>query len=314
MMRIALLYLGMFTVAANFPEAASAAGPERSQVCHYLPGGNAWQRLNVSDKAASGHVINHPGDALGGGQTSFGLSLGPECRVEVKYVRKNAAIAAAEADLIALKEALTVMKTMECDDPFSWYYQGATHSVPEFVDNGNPLCPSYITKQDLLWGWDTCTHKEGSEIHFLIWHRLFTAHFERIVRQLSGKSDFALPYWNYIDPSDRTMPAPFTDLVSALYTESRLPGLNEGQPIEPFFDIFLDVTNLMETRVYRVFNSTMDSAPHGAMHNYIGGAAAGNFMWNPIFQNEENFGLMALVASAGFDPIFWLHHANVDFI
>ena len=230
-----------------------------------------------------------------------------------EYIRKNASTQAAADDIKALNKALKMMKAMGCNDPLSWYYQGATHSVPNKV-SPNPLCPTYNSLDDLLWGWKTCTHQDGSEIHFLIWHRLYIAHFEKIVRKLSGKNDFALPYWNYIYPNNRVMPESFRTPELALYEASRLPGLNQGEAIASFMNDNLDVRNLMRNRVFSVFNQSMDRAPHGAMHVYIGGGYAGNRMWNPIFNNSNKFGLMNQVESAGFDPIFWLHHANIDFL
>ncbi|WP_049721764.1 tyrosinase family protein [Gilvimarinus polysaccharolyticus] len=230
-----------------------------------------------------------------------------------QYLRKNASTDAAKEDLKALDVALKKMKAMGCSEPFSWYYQGATHSIPDKIDK-NPLCPSYTNKKDLKWAWDTCTHQDGSEIHFLLWHRLYIAHFEKIVRKLSGKSDFALPYWNYIDPSNRVMPADFRESSTALFETSRLPSLNNGNKIESFMDNNLNINNLMKNRVFSVFNRNIDSAPHGAMHAYIGGDYEGKEMWNPIFQSDKNYGLMAHVPSAGFDPIFWLHHSNIDFL
>jgi hypothetical protein len=231
------------------------------------------------------------------------------------YVRKNANTPAAEADLNALSFALSKMRLMGCENPLSWYYQGATHSIPNKIDNGNPLCPSYISAVDskLKWGWATCTHKEGSELHFLIWHRIYISHLEAIVRKISGKADFALPYWNYINKDERIMPAKFREENNGLYSAARLYSLNKGQRIEDFMDKFLDVEDLMEERVYSEFNETIDGAPHGVMHGYIGGGfEKGKTMWNPIFQNDKNYGLMNQVESAGFDPIFWMHHSNID--
>jgi hypothetical protein len=59
------------------------------------------------------------------------------------------------------------------------------------------------------------------------------------------------------------------------------------------------------------------------MHNYIGGGNAATYnIFNPIYNcncnntgpaNDTcNGGLMANVPSAGFDPIFYLHHSNID--
>ena len=225
-----------------------------------------------------------------------------------QYIRKNASSEAAKEDVKALAVALDKMRELQCGDPLSWYSQGATHSIPDRI-NSNPLCPSYTKKSDLKWGWDTCTHKDGSEIHFLIWHRLYIAHFEKIVRKLSGKADFALPYWNYINSDNRVIPNDFRDDGNSLFEMARLPSLNNGSKIESFMDNNLNINNLMKNKVYAVFNNNIDTAPHGAMHGYIGGAYEGKQMWNPIYQNKEQY-----VASAGFDPIFWLHHSNIDFL
>jgi hypothetical protein len=229
------------------------------------------------------------------------------------YVRKNASTAAAQADLQALDIALAKMRAMGCDDPRSWYYQGATHSIPRSIPT-NPLCPSYTDISQKKWGWENCTHKknsqgQSSEILFLLWHRLYIQHFEAIVRELSGKADFALPYWDYTDTSYRVMPAQLRDKLSSLYEPARRIDLNDGEPIDASMDDALDTTNLFENTVFSAFNSTIDAAPHGAMHDYIG---TGTF-FNKIYQNQ-NEGLMALVQSAGFDPVFWLHHSNIDYL
>lgn len=233
--------------------------------------------------------------------------------VVTTYVRKNASSPEAQADLTALDVALKKMRAMGCADPRSWYYQGATHAIPVKIPDGNPLCPSYTAINQLKWGWDTCPHPKGSEIHFLVWHRLYIQHFESIVRTLSGKSDFALPYWDYTDPANRVMPAALRDRTAGLYASERLPRLNDGMPIASEMDKALDTTILFQNRVFSVFNSQIDSAPHGAMHDYIGGATDDVSMWNPIYRAQRN-GLMADVPSAGFDPVFWLHHANIDYL
>lgn len=230
------------------------------------------------------------------------------------YIRKNAHSPEAEADLQALDQALKKMRALGCADPRSWYYQGATHAIPATIPNGdNPLCPSYTQISQLKWGWNTCTHLDGSEIHFLVWHRLYIQHFESIVRTLSGKADFALPYWDYTNPANRVLPAALRDSASSLYAEARLPSLNDGKNISPEMDEALDTTTLFQNQVFAVFNSQIDAAPHGAMHLYIGGQTDKLTMWNPIYRKETN-GLMALVPSAGFDPVFWLHHANIDYL
>jgi hypothetical protein len=60
----------------------------------------------------------------------------------------------------------------------------------------------------------------------------------------------------------------------------------------------------------------MDRAPHGAIHDYIGHGNDYNDgkLWfdNPITGKKSHDGLMGWVPTAGFDPIFWTHHSNID--
>lgn len=241
----------------------------------------------------------------------------------ITYVRKYASSSAAKADIDAMNIAFEKLRKLDCDNPVSWYYQGAIHWVPDTVQNGNPYCKSYQNVSQLKEAWDNCTHKDGTEIHFLIWHRLYIWYLEKTVRKYSGKKDFALPYWDYTNPDRRVMPPAFRDSTNALYESERLALLNNGDSIQPSMNGPLDITSLFENKLYQVFNQTIDGAPHGAMHGYIGGSVNGVHMFNRIYQStsyisngktNKTSGLMAHVPTAGFDPIFWLHHGNIDYL
>lgn len=232
------------------------------------------------------------------------------------FIRKNIHSKEAEADVIALNRALDIMRQKGCSDPTSWYYQGAIHWIPDTINNQN-LCDTYHNKSQLKEAWDNCTHTKESEIHFLVWHRLYIYHFEKIVRKLSGKKDFALPYWGYTQNTniDKTLHPLFRDQRSSLYESARFDSLNNGYPISGEISRALDVTNLFKLTSYRNFNHQMDIAPHGAIHDYVG---AGNDTTgllkfnNKITGNVTSTGLMGWVPTAAFDPVFWTHHANVD--
>lgn len=236
------------------------------------------------------------------------------------FVRKNASTPQAAPDLAAFAKGMAVMKSRGCGDPTSWYYQGAIHWVPDDMTDqsnlakGNPYCADYRgQKSQLKPAWNNCTHFSAPELHFVLWHRLYIFHLEKIVRESSGKADFALPYWDYCNPKYRVMPAAFRDPQSSLYAKARLPNLNAGSSIEAAMTSALDVTKLMQQRSFDLFNSQLDAAPHGAMHDYIGGAFDELTMFNDIYQ-ADSAGLMSNVPSAAFDPIFWTHHANIDFL
>lgn len=243
-----------------------------------------------------------------------------------KYVRYNVNKPEGQKALQAMKKALDSMRKMDCSTVTSLYYQGAMHWIPDTVYNGNPYCASYTSKADLKTAWDNCTHIPGIEINFLSWHRLYIWHFEKIVRQLSGYQEFALPYWGYTDTvnveANRILNEMMRMAGSSLYEKSRYDSLNNGYPISGDILAALDLDPLFKKKDIYIFTKNIDAAPHGAMHNYIG---MGNYnyypIWNPIYQCDCNGtgvgdtcqgGLMANVPSAGFDPVFFLHHSNID--
>jgi hypothetical protein len=280
------------------------------------------------------HLISLRRQALAAALAVYALAPGssPAQGSATVYVRKDVSKPEAQADLAALNTGIGKMKELKCGDPTGWYYQGAIHWVPDDridgskLGEGNKLCPDYKgTKDTRKDAWDNCTHTPNSELHFLVWHRLFIYYLEDIVRAKSGKADFALPYWNYVDPKKGKLPALFIDKKSNLYEEARNAVLTQGKPIEAYMykpGGHLDLTKLMTHKTYKRFNETMDASPHGAMHGYIGGGVDNEKLFNRIYQTTlvdpdtgaGQGGVMAHVPSAGFDPIFWLHHAEIDHI
>ena len=235
---------------------------------------------------------------------------------QTRWTRKNANSPSAQKDLEALNKAMQIMRSKDCSDPLSWYYQGAIHWIPDTIKE-NKLC-NYHTPADLKEAWDNCTHTPSGQekIHFLVWHRLYIWHFEKIVRKLSGYQEFALPYWGYTESgNNKVLPALLRDKNSSLYEEARYDSLNAGQPVSGEILRALDLTKLMSYTNYHTFCMNINAAPHGAMHDYIG---AGNDTTGTLqFQNKitgsiTNTGLMGWVPTAGFDPVFWLHHSNID--
>ena len=237
---------------------------------------------------------------------------------EVKYVRKNANSIEAQSDVEALDNAMRIMKQRGCEDPTSWYYQSAIHWVPTRVKD-NQLCESYTDWTELKIAWDECTHSHSGaeEINFLIWHRMYIWHLEKIVRETSGNKDFALPYWGYTNynNSDKVMPKMWRDTTSSLYESDRLDSLNHGLPIMGATRRMLagEYPKLMNITDYQTFNKNLDQSIHGGMHNYIGSGNAGvEEHYNIISQKSSTTGMMSDVATAAFDPIFWAHHSNID--
>lgn len=217
------------------------------------------------------------------------------------------------------------MQKRPINNSLSWRYQAAIHeyirSRDPFADPADAL-PSSGQRRRF---WSQCQHNSW---FFLPWHRMYLLHFERIVaatiKQLGGPDDWALPYWNYSDtsnPNARRLPPAFraTSLPDGspnpLRIEDRVPEANNGDEIAADFEVDLSTCLLEESFISAPFGGDpgfggrrtafnhsggamgdVERIPHGSMHVAVGG----------------NTGWMSGFNTAGLDPIFWLHHCNID--
>jgi hypothetical protein len=143
--------------------------------------------------------------------------------------------------------------------------------------------------------WDACQH---GTVQFFAWHRLYLYYFERVLRDAAGDQTLRLPYWDYTDPQQVDFPAAFGT-----------PTDSGGQP-NPLHDtrrtsqdVQLDATDTniddaLTLPDFNDFQSEIEGGIHGLVH-----CAMGNGCASP---------LMGKVPVAAVDPIFWLHHANID--
>ena len=124
--------------------------------------------------------------------------------------------------------------------------------------------------------------------YFLAWHRGYLYYFEQQLRAVSGNKSLVLPYWDYYAtpemPGEFTNPSPFNPLYLARQNSNVIDALS----LAPFAST---VTN-MQRGLTNPFEVLMEAQPHNPVHNIIGTT-------------------MATLQSPT-DPIFWLHHANID--
>jgi tyrosinase len=124
--------------------------------------------------------------------------------------------------------------------------------------------------------------------YFLSWHRGYLYHFERQLRVASGDYKLVLPYWDYY--SYATLPPEFTNASSTnpLYVPRLNTNVRQALTLAPFS---ATVTNFQRGLTY-AFEPVLEDGPHNRVHDIIG-----NVMSSMDSPN---------------DPVFWLHHANVD--
>lgn len=175
-----------------------------------------------------------------------------------------------------------------------------------FVNVDNTAPPDAVAKQV----WDQCQH---GTIYFFGWHRLFLFYFEQALQDAAGDPSLRLPYWDYTDPANLAMPVEFTTqtyvntsgqtVPNPLYDSRRDPGWNDGgtnklDDDDTDIDRKLKNPKLLDTSsTVKGYQSQIDGAPHGSTHCSVA---------------ECKRTVMGAVAYSSNDPIFWVHHANID--
>ena len=203
-------------------------------------------------------------------------------------------------------KAVKLMSARATDDPFSWTFQWYMHYVRGDSSKETELAKLPPERRALASEvWNTCQAHGTNALEdcFLPWHRIYLYYFERIVRNVLDDTSFTMPYWNYTDSTQRVLPAAFRLPSSPLYRKHRKASVNHGHPLDegqgtpsPLNLGCLDQENYLPTGgITQGFCLNLDSGLHASMHVLIG--------------DRQGMGDITWAAN---DPIFWLHHANVD--
>ena len=160
--------------------------------------------------------------------------------------------------------------------------------------------------------------------YFLPWHRAYIASYERIIRDVTKNDQFALPFWDWT--SDPTMPQVFLDPTTPdgkknwLYVDDQGFGQSwkrtwpNNTPMPPQIVGPSVLQDILQSADYEEFGTsrprgqnnldpswvlkrtgaqgTLERLPHNMVHNNIGG-------WMPSALSPR-------------DPIFFMHHCNLD--
>src|SRR6266404_518431 len=246
----------------------------------------------------------------------FSLWFNRYLKAQSVLTRYDASSPEGRAMLIKYAEAVRSMKNNGEGQPLNWIFQWYTHHVRDDTTKSSEISRVYVDPADPHRAlaeemWDTCqSHYLPPQFQkfFLPWHRMYVFFFERIVRKLCGDPGFALPYWDYsstgparhgVIPSQFTMKNDAT--FGPLFIENRNPGVNTGVPIDqgqPGNPLGLGALSECSYDVQGVkqgFCSKLDRGLHGQVHVLTG---------DPLNMGD--------VPWAANDPVFWLHHCNID--
>ncbi|MBI2686251.1 MAG: tyrosinase family protein [Acidobacteria bacterium] len=186
--------------------------------------------------------------------------------------------------------------------------------------------------------WRQCQHTSW---FFLSWHRMYLHHFEKIiishVTKLKGPADWALPYWNYaLSDADGHLPEPFRldkmpdGTPNPLFITQRSPNANAGTDFADATRRDAALNSLNESSFEPVGASrgfggpkarnhpitgpggTVEVSPHNGMHGSIAGPSRPDPAFPSSPARSSRPGFMNSPVTAPLDPIFWLHHCNID--
>jgi tyrosinase len=224
--------------------------------------------------------------------------------------------------ILAYAKGVKAMQDLDAsspDDGRSWQNQSAIHqrlsARPERLEN-------------------QCQHASW---YFLPWHRIYLFEFELIIRShltAAERANWALPYWNYT-PVDNQQQNQFPRRIPPAFREQQLP---DGTPNPLFVEernaqlningggllpsgsvrtqaalaplVYTQTSNVVpgfggiRTGFHQGTDGTasaIELTPHGSVHTNVGGRDA-----------TGQLGFMATFSTAALDPIFWLHHCNLD--
>jgi tyrosinase len=230
--------------------------------------------------SSSSEIVLNRAEFLGSlGALALTLTLGgcEKLAQEIanRPTRRNLAnLAPNDPILVTYRNAITQMQALPTSDPFNWISQANIHA--NHCPHGN-------------W-W------------LFPWHSAYLVYFERICRQLTGDQTFALPYWNWT--TTNTVPSVFynsdvlhdpTEGPNPVTISQEFVGHSvlEGILSETNFELFAG--GQATTQQQGVSAGGIEATPHNNVHT----------AFSP--------GDMSQIPLAARDPIFWTHHAMVDY-
>jgi hypothetical protein len=279
------------------------------------PAPSAGAMNNVSATSSSARLKNATAISTVGTNSVGTASSGGK----KPYIRYNVNSPEGQMMLAKYAQAIEIMRTLPDYDTHSWTWWWNTHWIkgpPAFLWDYSmkkkaeviaALPKEYQADAEAVWDgcqahpYNPSNPEQYQQWYFLPWHRLMLHEFEGVIREVLHDETFTLPYWNPVtgNDADLVLPAVFRAPGTTLYNGTRWPWVNGGERIDILYRDWLSLDALNEDFYIdsptgsHGFNPKLDTNPHFLTHLAVGGD-------------------MADFATVGGDPLFYLHHANLD--
>jgi hypothetical protein len=233
------------------------------------------------------------------------VTSAPTASAAVNTRRNIVDVANDPGALQALRDAIDVLRKK--DDYGKrpaidgWFALATTHSQMCFGASG---------AHEIHYGW-----------WFLPWHRAYLIHIERALQEAIGEPSLTIPYWDWV--TTPTLPKSVSEtsyrkgdstLVNPLYDDQRYGPVGQGGAVN-FTDLGAPGKDERELIAIDTFENFAGAPPDGKQTKRPGylEATPHTYIHRAIGYDQPNnrVGLLT-VGMAPLDPVFFLHHANVD--
>jgi tyrosinase len=158
------------------------------------------------------------------------------------------------------------------------------------------LCALTVLIQNGTFGQLVAIHADMShQMHgnprFLPWHRVYLLQLEQALQAIHP--DVTLPYWDWTQAAEQGIPPWLQGFMPTVMTPAQTITVSRaaGSPGDLGL-IASNTPNVLQLTAFADFAPQLESI-HNGVHVWVGGS-------------------MSMIATAPADPLFWMHHANID--
>jgi len=134
-------------------------------------------------------------------------------------------------------------------------------------------------------------HMQHTNDRLLPWHRVFLVELEKKLRAVHP--DVGIPYWDWTQTAEQGIPTWLQSVTPVVTTPTRtITVVRAPQTPQSLAVIAANVQAILQMTAFNQFGPAINGV-HGSVHVWVGGT-------------------MSNASTAAADPIFWMHHANLD--
>ena len=196
------------------------------------------------------------------------------------------------------RDGVGIMKNLAASKKFNWVAMSEIHG-------------------DLQNGYHFCPHGDW---YFLPWHRAFVVMYERVIRHLTNNADFAMPFWDWT--ANAHMPEIFLSRTTPDGKKNWLFVDEEGQrrtwpaarPMPASIVGPTVLARILKDSPFEIFGTSRPDGQDNLDPSWVvgGGGVEGTLEARPHNQVHNNIGGWMPTPASPRDPIFFMHHSNID--